>query len=96
MIRRTILEVEVGYNNPRNRSTNGPRSLARRADTPGFAFRLEKGRSVGRLRANAIEIADRDGPNTINIASDESFIRSLDRRGRFSLDPAVPAVPEGT
>jgi len=41
-------EVEVGYDNPGNRSTNGPRSLARRADTPGFAVRLERhARTVG-------------------------------------------------
>lgn len=35
-------EIEVGYENPGNRSTNGPRSIDRRAETPGFAIRLER------------------------------------------------------
>jgi DNA modification methylase len=34
--------LEVGYRNPGNRSTNGPRSVARRHETAGFAVRLER------------------------------------------------------
>ena len=34
--------VEVSYHNPGNRTTNGPRSLERRFETPGFAARLER------------------------------------------------------
>jgi len=34
--------VEVAYANPGNRSTNGPRSLERRSETPGYAVRLER------------------------------------------------------
>lgn len=34
--------VETKYNNPGNRSTNGPRSLTQRHETAGFAVRLEK------------------------------------------------------
>ncbi len=34
--------VEVAYQNPGGRRTNGPRSVARRAESPGFAVRLER------------------------------------------------------
>ncbi len=34
-------------------------------------------------------MADRDGPDTINIASDEPFIRSLDRLEVVLLEPTV-------
>jgi DNA modification methylase len=34
--------LEVEYSNPGNRSTNGPRSVERRFETPGFAVRLER------------------------------------------------------
>jgi DNA modification methylase len=34
--------VDVEYENPGNRSTNGPRSLAQRHESPGFGVRLEK------------------------------------------------------
>lgn len=37
-----VRKVEVGYANPGNRSTNGPRSTERRHETAGFAVRLEK------------------------------------------------------
>ena len=37
-----VRKVEVGYSNPGNRSTNGPRSTERRHETAGFAVRLEK------------------------------------------------------
>lgn len=35
-------ETSTSYNNPGNRTTNGPRSLDRRHETAGFAQRLEK------------------------------------------------------
>lgn len=35
-------ETEVSYDNPGNRTTNGPRSVENRAQTSGFAVRLEK------------------------------------------------------
>ena len=41
------------------------------------------------LENRPIDIGDREGKNTINVASDEPFIRSLDRVGYVSLDPAV-------
>jgi hypothetical protein len=36
-------------------------------------------------------IGDRDADHTINVASDERFIRSLDRLGLVSLDPTLSA-----
>jgi len=35
-------DTSVSYVNPGRRTTNGPRSLARRHETPGFSVRLEK------------------------------------------------------
>jgi hypothetical protein len=35
-----------------------------------------------------LAIGDRDGAETINVASDESFIHSLDRLGFVSLGPS--------
>ena len=35
-------EVVVAYENPGNRTTNGPRSVGRRSQTPGFEIRLER------------------------------------------------------
>ncbi len=35
-------QVSTWYENPGRRTTNGPRSLARRAESPGFDVRLEK------------------------------------------------------
>jgi len=43
---------------------------------------------IAAIDERTIVIADRDGPSTINIASDEPFIRSLDRLGFVSVDPA--------
>lgn len=34
--------VDIGYANPGNRTTNGPRSLEQRHESPGFAQRLER------------------------------------------------------
>jgi hypothetical protein len=36
-------------------------------------------------------VSDRDADQTINVASDERFIRSLDRLGLVSLEPTVRA-----
>ena len=39
-----------------------------------------------------LKVADRDGPTAINVASDEPFIRSLDRLGFVSLEPEAQAT----
>jgi hypothetical protein len=39
-----------------------------------------------------LKVADRDGPSAINVASDEPFIRSLDRLGFVSLAPEAQAI----
>ena len=39
-----------------------------------------------------LKVADHDGPNAINVASDEPFIRSLDRLGFVSLEPEAQAT----
>jgi len=49
---------------------------------------------LAELDGRRLEISDREGPNTIVIASDEPFIRSLDRLGFLSLEPAL-ADPGG-
>ena len=40
---------------------------------------------------SSLLIGDRDADLTINVASDERFIRSLDRLGRLSLEPTLSA-----
>jgi hypothetical protein len=40
-----------------------------------------------------LSIGDRDGPETINVATDESFIRSLGRLGVVSLGPTSTEKP---
>jgi len=37
----------------------------------------------------SVLVGDRDADHTINVASDERFIRSLDRLGLVSLDPTL-------
>ena len=39
----------------------------------------------------AVLIGDKDADQTINVASDERFIRSLDRLGLVSLEPTLSA-----
>ena len=39
----------------------------------------------------SVLVGDRDADHTINVASDERFIRSLDRLGLVSLDPTLSA-----
>ena len=41
------------------------------------------------LNQPQVMVSDRDGPNTVNVASDETLIRSMDRLGFVSIDPAV-------
>lgn len=46
-------------------------------------------RLLAEAEGRELSVADRDGPDTINIASDEPFIRSLDRLDVVSLEPMV-------
>lgn len=41
---------------------------------------------IARLEGRKVNVRDNDQPETINVASDELFIRSLDRMGIVSLD----------
>jgi len=41
---------------------------------------------IAQVEGRKVTVCDNDYPETINIASDESFIRSLDRMGLVSLD----------
>ena len=41
-----------------------------------------------------VSVSDRDGERTLNVSSDQRFIRSLDRLGYVSLDPALLADRE--
>lgn len=70
-------------------------------DDPGYETADPKTRLVARLRladdvrllaeveGRSLAVADRDAPDTVNIASDEPFIRSLDRLGFVSLPPGL-------
>ena len=42
-------------------------------------------------QARTLLVSDRDGDQTINVASDERFIQSLDRIGLVSLEPTLRA-----
>ncbi len=44
---------------------------------------------LGGLAGLTYEVADRDGPATINTASDEPFLRSLHQLGVISLEPSL-------
>jgi hypothetical protein len=44
---------------------------------------------IAAVTERRVEVADGDAPETINVASDEPFIRSLDRLGFVSLDPGL-------
>ncbi|MDQ6793942.1 MAG: hypothetical protein M3067_03750 [Chloroflexota bacterium] len=70
-------------------------------DDPGYERADPETRLVSRLRVaddvrllhavdgQPVKVADHDGDGIINIASDEPFIRSLDRLGFLSLGPAL-------
>jgi len=46
-------------------------------------------RLLAEVDGRTLAVADRDAPDTINVASDEPLIRSLDRLGLVSLPPEV-------
>jgi hypothetical protein len=49
-------------------------------------------RLLAAVDGRELKVADRDGPNAVNVASDEPFIRSLDRLGFVSLEPEAQAT----
>ena len=73
-------------------------------DDPGYEQASPEDRLVNRHRLaddvtliaalddRKVEVADHDGLETINVASDEPFIRSLDRPGFVSIGPAAREV----
>jgi hypothetical protein len=44
---------------------------------------------LAELDGRVIRIADHDAPDTVNISSDEPFLRSLDAIGVMSLEPGL-------
>jgi hypothetical protein len=44
---------------------------------------------LGEIEHRSLKVGDRDAPDTINISSDEPFIRSLHRLGFVSLEPML-------
>jgi hypothetical protein len=48
---------------------------------------------MGQIDGLKFSIGDRDGPETINVASDEFFIHSLDGLGFVSLGPSSTEKP---
>ena len=44
---------------------------------------------LAEIDGRQVLVSDRDGATTVNVASDETLIRSLDRLGFVSIDPAV-------
>ncbi len=44
---------------------------------------------VGLEHDGKLQVADRDAPATLNVSSDETLIRGLDRNGVVSLEPAL-------
>ena len=48
---------------------------------------------MGQIDGANLSIGDRDGPETINVATDESFIHSLGRLGFISLGPSSTQKP---
>jgi hypothetical protein len=76
--------------------------VAAMLDDPAYESRDVETRLVNRLRLAdelvllarienepSLLIGDRDAALTINVASDERFMRSLDRLGLVSLEPAL-------
>jgi len=72
-------------------------------DDPDYETADVKARLVSRLRladdvvllaemeGRKVAVADHDAPGTVNIHSDEPFIRSLDQLGFVSLPPGLAA-----
>ena len=52
-------------------------------------------RLLGQMQGQILKVGDRDGENVVNIASDEPFIRSLDRLGVVSLAPSTEVKAGG-
>ena len=52
-------------------------------------------RLLGQMQGQILNVGDRDGENVINVASDEPFIRSLDRLGVVSLAPSTEVKAGG-
>jgi hypothetical protein len=44
---------------------------------------------LANVDGRTLELSDHDGPRSINVHSDEEFIRSLDRLGFVSLPPGI-------
>ena len=78
--------------------------VAAMLDDPAYESGDVEARLVNRLRLAdelvllarienepSLLIADKDADQTINVASDERFIRSLDRLGLVSLEPTLSA-----
>ena len=76
--------------------------VAAMLDDPGYENGDVEARLVNRLRladevlllaqvdsGRPLRVEDRDADGTINVASDERFIRSLDRLGLVSLEPEL-------
>ena len=73
-------------------------------DAPDYEVADVETRLVARLRlaheimllaevdGRQLAVADQDAPDTINVASDEPFMRSLDHLGFVSLEPTITAV----
>ncbi len=51
---------------------------------------------LAKLENRRLLVSDRDGPNTINVRSDEPFVRSLHQLGIVSLERSVAPPPEQT
>jgi hypothetical protein len=78
--------------------------VAAMLDDPGYERGDVETRLLNRLRLAdelvllariddkpSVLVGDKDADQTINVASDERFIRSLDRLGLVSLDPTLSA-----
>ena len=75
--------------------------VAAMLDDPAYESMGAEDRLVGRLRladdvklvgaidGRILTVADRDGPESVNISSDEPFLRSLDALGFISLEPRL-------
>ena len=76
-------------------------------DDPAYETAGPEDRLVERLRLaddvkllaaiddRVLAVADRDGPGTMNISSDEPFLRSLDALGFVSLEPRLKEDGDG-
>ncbi len=74
-------------------------------DDPAYESMGPEDRLVERLRLaddvkllaamddRTLTVADRNGPETVNIGSDEPFLRSLDALGFVSLEPGLKEEP---